>query len=261
MSYIGTKGEKSTNLFLLIFVLSYHVGDPPFCCAHAQNEPHPKVLFTNSLQGGAAVQQTMASRSSSHRNLIHSTSSQKLRPVPVTVSGISFVSTTWLVATFLIIAGLVIAGAFPYWTSNESPTTALQAINVHTGLYYMCYTPGIGKDSSIESICSLYVYPEFVPANQTNLAKIDIEDIVFLFTGSICYGLGTGLLMISLISGIVAYCKPRIKEKSVYLVAFVIQLFASKNDHRYIACTTLYFLVFQNILYYLCTIIMLCLIL
>lgn len=97
----------------------------------------------------------------------------------------------------------------------------------------MCYTPGLGQDSTTRQICSVYVYPEFVPSNRSNLAKIDITDIVFLFTGSLSYGLGTGLLMISLIIGVVAYCKPRIKEQSVYLVAFVIQLFACKFNNFY----------------------------
>ena len=92
----------------------------------------------------------------------------------------------------------------------------------------MCYTPGLGQDSTVQQICSLYVYPEFIPSNRTNLARIETSDIVYLFTGSLSYGLGTGLLMISLIFGIVAYCKPRIKGQSMYLVAFVIQLFACK---------------------------------
>lgn len=208
--------------------------------AHAHTSPTQ--VFTNlQLQGGA--EKTMASRSSSQRNLIHSNSSQKIRPIPVTVSGISLVSTVWLVGTFLITSGLVVAAAFPYWTSNSSPTTSLQAINIHTGMFYICYTPGIGKDSSVESICSLYVYPEFVPSNKSNLAKIDIEDIAFLFTGSLCYAFGIGLLMLSLIAGIIAYCKPRIKDKSIYLVAFVIQLFASKSisGHSNLSIYILYY--------------------
>ena len=172
----------------------------------------------------------MASRSSSRRNLIESNSSHKLVPRPVTVSGISVASTVWIVSTFLIIAGLVISAAFPYWTTIKQPTTALQAINIKTGLFYMCYTPGTGKDSSIGEICTLYVYPEFVPDNQTQLATIEIKDIAFLFTGSLSYGLGTGLLMLSLIIGIIAYCKPRIKEQSMYLVAFVLQLFGCMNE-------------------------------
>ena len=169
-----------------------------------------------------------SSRTESTRNLIHSSSSHKLRPRPVTVSGVSVASTTWLVCTFLIIIGLVVAAGFPQWTTINSPTTALQAINIETGLYYICYTPGLGQDSSVQPICSLYVYPEFSPSNRTNLASIDLSDIVYLFTSSICYGVGTCLIMISLIVGIVAYCKPRIKEKSIYLVAFVLQLFACK---------------------------------
>ena len=169
-----------------------------------------------------------SSHAGSTRNLIQSNSSHKLRPKPVTVSGVSFASTTWLVCTFLIITGLVVAAAFPQWTTISSPTTALQAIDIETGLYYICYTPGIGQDSSVQPICSTYVYPEFSPSNRTNLASIDLRDIAYLFTSSICYGVGTCLIMLSLIVGIVAYCKPRIKEKSVYLVAFVMQLFACK---------------------------------
>ncbi len=169
----------------------------------------------------------------SRANLVKGSQSlQKFRPMPVTVSGISVASTFWLVSGFFLMAGLVVAAGFPNWASMTSPPAVLSAKEVKIGLYYFCYTPGIPADSSLNEPeqCSLYVYPKFKPSNLTNLAPIDTVDVVYLLTSSICYGLGTCLLMISLIVGVVAYCKPRIKDHSVYLVAFVIQLFGCEYD-------------------------------
>ena len=177
------------------------------------------------------------SRSDSRQQLVRSsrTSLHKIKPTPVTVSGISIASTFWLVSTFLLIAGLSVAAGFPYWMSMDSPSTALAARNIKVGLFYFCYTPGsLGADSteSGSEECSLYVYPKFKPSNLSNLATIEAEDVVYLLTASILYGLGIGLLMISMIVGIIAYCKPRIKEHSVFLVAFVLQLFACKKNYH-----------------------------
>jgi hypothetical protein len=168
----------------------------------------------------------MVSNSSSRRNLIQSNSHPKIDPNPVTVSGVSFASTLWLVFNFLVCAGLVITAAFPYWTTSESPPTSLQATHINTGLYYLCYTPGLGQSAAAQQICSLIIYPPFVPSNITNLATIELRDIAFLITSGLTYAVGIGLLMISFIVGVIAYCKPKIKDQSIFLVAFVIQIFA-----------------------------------
>ena len=183
----------------------------------------PTLVYSLQNQGGAGTElrATMASRSTSQQQLITTSSTHKFKPMPVTVSGVSVASTFWLVSTFLLIIGLVVAAGFPYWTTLDSPPTALKARDIKVGLFYLCFTPG-AADSSADEVCSLYMFHEL---NETNLADIELKDIVFLFVGSISYGIGTGLLMISLIVGIVAYCKPRIKEQSVFLAGFVIQLF------------------------------------
>ena len=167
------------------------------------------------------------SKSSSQQQLV-SPSSHRLLPMPVTVSGISFVSCLWMILTFVLTSCLIIPAAFSSWTTIDRPATALQAINIKSGLFYFCYTPGLGSDSTIEEVCALYVSPAFRPSNNTNLATIELDDIAALFTSSLCYGIGTGLYMITVLVGIVALSKPRIKKQSVFLVAFVIQLFACK---------------------------------
>lgn len=166
------------------------------------------------------------SLSNSRVNLVKGSESlHRMKPMPVTVSGVSVASTFWLVSTFLLIAGLIVAAAFPNWASMSSPPPVLLVKDVRIGLFYFCYTPEVNSNLGE---CSPYVYPEFKPSNVTNLATIDTEDAAYLLASSISYGFGTGLLIISLVLGILAYCKPRIKENSVFLVAFVIQLFGCK---------------------------------
>lgn len=162
----------------------------------------------------------------SRTNLVRNQSLHKIKPTPVTVTGVSFASTIWLAGGFLLIAGLVVAAAFPNWTSIDHPPGYLAAKNVRIGLFYFCYTPDADTTASpATEECSLYVYPTFKPSNLTNIATIDTRDMAYLLTSCCSYGFGTGLLMIALIVGIIAYCKPRIKEQSLFLVAFVIQLF------------------------------------
>ena len=182
----------------------------------------------------------------SRTNLVKGSHSlQRMKPTPVTVSGVSVASTFWLVSGFLLIAGLFVAAGFPQWASMSSPPASLGAKDVKIGLFYFCYTPGV--DSSEAEVCSLYVYPEFKPSNLSSLATIETVDVAYLLTSSICYGFGTGLLMISMVLGIIAYCKPRIKDNSVFLVAFVIQLFGCKDLYNYIRLTLLMKLIFKFI--------------
>ena len=164
----------------------------------------------------------MAVKSESAAQLIARPSSHKILPTPVTVTGVSFASTGWLGLAFVCTASLVIAASFPYWTVNDSPQSSVKAINVKVGIFYFCYTPGTGSDPTIEEKCYSYL------GNSTNLGPQDMDDISFLLTSSVIYFVGVFLLAVSLAVGVVAYCKPRIKKKSVFMVAFVIQLFACK---------------------------------
>lgn len=167
----------------------------------------------------------MAVKSESAAQLIARPSSHRILPTPVTVSGISFASTGWLGLAFVCTASLVIAASFPYWTINTSPQSSVKAIRIKLGLFYFCYTPGTGNNPDIMEECHPYVGNI---TTSTSLDPVDLDDIVFLFTSSVIYLVGVLLLMISLLVGMVAYCKPRIKKQSVFLVAFVIQLFACK---------------------------------
>lgn len=162
------------------------------------------------------------SRSDSQAQLIGRPSSHKLLPTPVTVSGVSVASTFWLVLNFICIAGLIIAAGFPNWAVVATPRSSIRVSSGEIGLYYFCYTPnGAPRE------CSLY-YPSSPLRNDTGLSAVELEDIAFLFGSSIVYGVGTVLLIISLAIGVLAYCKPRIKEQSVFLCAFTIQLLACK---------------------------------
>ena len=164
----------------------------------------------------------MAVKSESTAQLIARPSSHKILPTPVTVTGVSFASTGWLGLAFLCTSSLVIAASFPYWTVNDSPQSSIQAINIKVGLFYFCYTPGTGSDPTIGEECYSYL------GNSSSLGPEDMDDISFLFPSGVIYCVGVFLLAVSLAVGVVAYCKPRIKEKSVFMLAFVIQLFACK---------------------------------
>lgn len=177
------------------------------------------------------------------------------RQMPVTVSGISCVSTLWIIFTFLVLAGLVVAGGFPYWIHNRvEPGTQARSLGnalqrVDLGIYYLCYKlSGCGdpnndvcEDECREArACGCYTYLDYKPPvfiNSTDNIRresgmVPFEshgDIVFLFSGSIVYAFGCMLLFISLMLGAVAYCKPKLGQCSVFLFAFVIQAVAGKT--------------------------------
>ena len=167
----------------------------------------------------------MHSRVDSQAQLIANPSSHKLLPTPVTVSGISFVSTFWIAVTFLCTAGLIIAAGFPYWSGVDTPRNNIGVSEARIGLFYYCYTPSSSSRVASSEECSLYVPPS-MPHNDTRLSQVLLNDVAFLFASSVVYGIGTVLLLISLLIGAVAYCKPRVKGQSVFLVGFTIQLFA-----------------------------------
>lgn len=186
-------------------------------------------------------------------------SSGKFLPTPVTVTGVSFVSTMWLTATFLLFAGLVVAAGFPNWLHNEVPPGSGQARDLRTqisqvdlGLFFLYYNytgnPCLGSfingacNSTCRGVwCDAQLYLEYDPpatlvqggANvSTGLQAPDIRDIAFLFSSSIVYAFGCGMLLVSLFMGVVAYCKPRIKSCPMFLVAFVFQVISGEHGSR-----------------------------
>ena len=194
-------------------------------------------------------------------------SSAKFLPTPVTVSGVSFVSTMWLAATFLLFAGLVVAAGFPNWLHNEVPPGSGQARDLRTlinqvdlGLFFLYYNytgnPCLGSfirgacnSTCRGQWCDAQLYLAYDPpasilqggANvSTGLQAAEISDIAFLFSSSIVYAFGCGMLLVSLFMGVVAYCKPRIKCCPMFVVAFVFQVISGEpgsrdSGHKYIS--------------------------
>ena len=185
------------------------------------------VLSLVHKQQGGSFPNKMLGKTDSQAQLIANPSSHKLLPTPVTVSGISFVSTLWIVVTFLCTAGLIISAGFPNWAGANNPLNNAGVTAAKIGLYYYCYTPLSSSRVASNQQCSLYV-PHSQLNNDTRLSQVELNDIAFLFSSGVIYGVGTVLLLISLIIGAVAYCKPRIKGQSVFLAGFTVQLFACK---------------------------------
>ena len=163
--------------------------------------------------------------SESQQHLVGHPSNTKLLPTPVTVTGISIVSTTWLVFTFLFISALVIAAGFPQWLQNRNLEQPSSVSRADIGLYYICYN--LTGDPPFRD-CTPYL--QFSPPvnRSTNLIEAGLQDIAFLFSASIVYAFGVGMLIVSLVVGVVAYCKPRIKTYSVFALAFIFQVIAGK---------------------------------
>ena len=164
-------------------------------------------------------------------------SSRRMKPTPVTVSGVSFVSTFWLIFTTLVLCGLVIAAAFPHWIENDVGSVEKRREldnllrRVDIGLYYFCYKittslDPISNNATFEE-CTPYLQyepPATHDGSATNLEKAELEDIAFLFSASIVYAFAFLMLVVSLIVGVIAYCKPRVKNNSMFAVAFVFQV-------------------------------------
>lgn len=178
-------------------------------------------------------------------------SSGRLLPTPVTVTGVSFVSTMWLVSTFLLLAGLIVAAGFPNWLHNEVTPGSGQARDLRTqvsdvdlGLFYLCYNltgnPCLGTcRGECQGVwCACQPYLSYNPPSEleqggtnvsTGLQAAVLQDIAFLFSSSIVYAFGCGMLAVSFFVGVVAYFKPRIKNNSMFLVAFVFQAIAGEQ--------------------------------
>ncbi len=178
--------------------------------------------------------------------------SGRMLPMPVTVSGVSCVSFFWLTFTFFLISALVIAGGFPNWISNRverTPPRNPQRVelsnsldSVDLGLYYLCYNLTACSNSTCTTFCGdngfcgCHTYLTYNPSSiftdegrstPTNMRPLEsIEEIKFLFSASIVYAGGVLLLFVSLIIGILAFCKPRVRGCSVFIFAFLFQVFA-----------------------------------
>ena len=163
--------------------------------------------------------------------------SRRIKPTPVTVSGISFVSTFWLIFTTLILCGLVVAAAFPHWIENDVESVAKRRElgnilrHVDIGLFHFCYSLTATLDTLNSNTtfkeCTpylLYDPPVNYDGSQTNLNAAKMVDISYLFSASILYAFAFLMLVVSLVVGVIAYFKPRVLNVSMFAVACVFQV-------------------------------------
>lgn len=173
---------------------------------------------------------------------------KRFRPEPVTVSGISFVSTAWLAITVLLTIGCCAAFVLPVWMRADRvealsdsrrqlrPSDYIYDVQVGMTWYRANYSSTGGQSW----IAQNYHYLQF-SADETDVLPRDASDISVLLAASCAYGAGCGLLIISFFIGVLAYCKPRIKGASVFLAAFFFQLIAGTLPELY-----LFSLIFQH---------------
>lgn len=197
--------------------------------------------------------ETSVKTSESKEHLVGLPSSNQLRPTPVTVSGVSVVSVVWLVSTFLIIAALVVSGATVKWMRNDDPDQLGNLVTtVDIGLFYVCYElpidPDVYCDNDLattdgDACCSPYldfVVPSNLSIGKVRLNDADADDIAYLFSASIIYAVAVVVLIVSLVFGVIAFCKPRVYKSrcSVFAVAFVFQVIASEciRIRTYVQC-------------------------
>lgn len=184
-------------------------------------------------------------------------------PPPVKHKGISFVSAIWILFTFIVIACLAVAAGFPYWIVNRvegAPNSAQSRdlnmdysalVRVDLGLYYLCYQlhsgqPACGTETSCSGtcrdrrFCGCVPYLSYNPPSNystsdgiTRVSSVvgtkSVMDFVWLFAASIIYAVGVLFLLVSLIIGSVAFFKPKIRKCSLFLTAFVFQIFAGQS--------------------------------
>ena len=168
--------------------------------------------------------------------------SRRMKPTPVTVSGISFVSTFWLIFTILVLCGLVIAAAFPHWIENDVESVEKRRElgnilrHVDIGLFYFCYSLTATLDTLNSNTtfkeCTLYLQydpPAKYDGSQTNLNAENLEDISYLFSASILYAFAFLMLVVSLVVGVIAYFRPRVLNVSMFAVAFVFQVVGGES--------------------------------
>ena len=186
---------------------------------------------------------------------------------PVKNNGMSFVAAFWVLATFLVAAGLVVAGGFPYWLGNriEGAPNSAQSFDltgdnsysalarVDLGLYHLCYrlysgSPLMmcGADTVCNGtcrdlrFCGCVTYLSFDPPSTftasdglTRPSSVygpnSVMDFVWLFVASIIYAVGILLLLVSLVLGAIAFFMPRVRNCSLFLTAFVFQIIAGER--------------------------------
>lgn len=190
---------------------------------------------------------------------------------PVKRNGISFVSAFWILTTFTVTAGLIVAGGFPFWLGNrvEGAPNSAQSLDltgdlsysalarVDLGLYHLCYrlhsdspTTICGADTACNGRCRdlrfcgcVYYLSYNPPSNFTTSDGLvrpsgvfgpqSVMDFAWLFAASLIYAVGVILLLVSLIIGGVAFFKPRVKSCSFFLMAFVFQIIAGEKETVY----------------------------
>lgn len=185
-----------------------------------------------SMRGGEDVRGANAGRAPSSRHI---------KPTPVTVSGVSFVSSFWLFLTIVVLCGLVIVSAFPRWIHNDVNTPEKRreldnlVYSVDFGLYHFCYElrASLDQGTNNASFEDCTTYMQYRPTASldgifTNLQEVDLEDIAFLFSASILYAFAFLMLLLSLVVGVIAYLKPKVKGTSMFAVAFVLQVIGGK---------------------------------
>ena len=147
---------------------------------------------------------------------------RKFRHEPVTVTGISVVSSLWLFFILAVSGALIVSLVFPTWVTVDSVRINRDLVvdNVHIGLFRFCRDDNNGTQQ-----CERYDV-----SNDDPLAPESLNDVQAFFAACIVYGSGCGLLVISFVVGLIAYCKPKISGLSLFLIAFFIQLIAGKYN-------------------------------
>lgn len=158
--------------------------------------------------------------------MLGSASKRRFRHEPVSVSGISVVSSLWLFFILAVSGALIVSFVFPSWATMSSVRINRDLVveNVHIGLFWYCRDDRNGTQQ-----CERYDV-----TNEDPLAPESLNDVQAFFAACIVYAAGCGLLLISFVVGVFAYLKPRISGVSVFLIAFFIQLIAGKERSVYI---------------------------
>ena len=146
---------------------------------------------------------------------------RKFRHEPVSITGISVVSSLWLLFILAVSGALIVSFVFPSWVITDSVRVNRDLIveNVYIGLFRYCRDNRNGTQ-----LCERYD-----TNNDDPFAPSSLNDVQAFFAACIIYGSGCGLLLISFLVGVIAYLKPRISGVSVFLIAFFIQLIAGKR--------------------------------
>lgn len=203
----------------------------PFAMSQPESAPGSILGLRRSDSGGISA--STAQLVGPSKGESSSLAKKRFRPEPVTVSGISFVSTAWLAITVLLTVGCCAAFVLPEWMRADrvealsDPRRQLKPsdyiYNVQVGMTW--YRANYSTTGGQSWIAQNYHYLQF-SADETDVLPRDASDVSVLLASSCAYGTGCGLLIISFFIGVLAYCKPRIKGASVFLAAFFFQLVA-----------------------------------